>query len=135
MSYLINSCWGAEDAEKATVPFIIACAAANKGDARMFLTCEALRLVTKGGADGIAAPGYAPVKDLLEGAGHPLGVTPEQAEAYADADGMIDKFHPGGLLVVRAGGPGGLMSAIIGGWTGGRNAAEVRPVTRMLEEV
>jgi len=76
-----------------------------------------------------------PARDLLEGAGHPLGITPAQMEAFADADGMIDKFHPGGLLVVRAGGPGGLMSAIIGGWTGGRNAAEVRPVTRMLEEV
>lgn len=75
-----------------------------------------------------------PVKDLIEGAGHPLGVTTAQAEAYADADGMIDKFHPGGLLVVRAGGPGGLMSAVIGGWTGGRNNAEVRPVTRALEE-
>jgi len=66
MSYLINSCWGAEDVEKATVPFIIACAAANKGEARMFLTCEALHLVTKGGADGVIARGYAAVKDLLE---------------------------------------------------------------------
>ena len=77
-----------------------------------------------------------PATELLEGAGgHPLGITPAQAEAYADADGMVDKFHPGGLLVVRAGGPGGLMSAIIGGWTGGRNNAEVRPVTRALKEV
>ena len=66
MSYLINSCWGTDDVDKATVPFIIANAAANTGDARMFLTCEALRLVTKDGADGVAAPGYAPVKDLLE---------------------------------------------------------------------
>lgn len=76
-----------------------------------------------------------PVADLLEGAGHPLGITAAQADAYADADGMVDKFHPGGLLVVRAGGPGALMSAVIGGWTGGRNNQEVRPVTRALEEV
>ncbi len=76
-----------------------------------------------------------PAKDLIEGAGgHPLGITPAQAEAYADADGMVDKFHPGGLLVVRAGGPGGLMSAVIGGWTGGRNNAEVRPVTHVFQE-
>ena len=76
-----------------------------------------------------------PVATKLRGyEGHPLGITPAQAEAYADADGMVDKFHPGGLLVVRAGGPGGLMSAIIGGWTGGRNNAEVRPVTRALTE-
>jgi len=77
-----------------------------------------------------------PVKDLLEGAGgHPLGITQAQADEYADADGMIDKFHPGGLLIVRAGGPGALMSGIVGGWTGGRNNKEVRPVTRALEEV
>lgn len=77
-----------------------------------------------------------PAKELLEGAdGHPLGITSAQAEEYADANGMIDKFHPGGLLIVRAGGPGALMSGIIGGWTGGRNNKEVRPVTRALEEV
>ena len=76
-----------------------------------------------------------PVSEIMEGAGHPLGMTPEQADRYADKDGMIDKFHPDGLLVVRAGGPGGLMSAIIGGWTGGRNNAEVRPVTKPLKEV
>lgn len=75
-----------------------------------------------------------PAADLLEGAGHPLGITAAQAEAFADTDGMIDKFHPGGLLVVRAGGPGGLMSAVIGGWTGGRNNAEVRPVSRAIRE-
>lgn len=75
-----------------------------------------------------------PVADVMEGAGHPLGVTAAQAEQYADADGMIDKFHPGGLLIVRAGGPGALMSAVIGGWTGGRNNQEVRPVTRAIEE-
>lgn len=76
-----------------------------------------------------------PVETKLRGyEGHPLGITPEQAEQYADGNGMVDKFHPGGLLVVRAGGPGGLMSAIIGGWTGGRNNAEVRPVTRALTE-
>ena len=76
-----------------------------------------------------------PVETVTRGYdGHPLGITPEQAELYADADGMVDKFHPGGLYVVRAGGPGGLMSAIIGGWTGGRNNQEVRPVTRALTE-
>lgn len=66
MSYLVNSTWGTDQIEKATVPFIIANAAANRGKARMFLTCEALHLVTKGGADGHVALGYAPVKDLIE---------------------------------------------------------------------
>lgn len=75
-----------------------------------------------------------PVADVMEGAGHPLGITAAQAKQYADTDGMIDKFHPGGLLIARAGGPGALMSAVIGGWTGGRNNQEVRPVTRAIEE-
>ncbi len=66
MSYLINSCFGPEDAERATVPFIIANAAAGKGDARAFLTCDALNLVVKNGADGVAAKGYTPVKTLID---------------------------------------------------------------------
>lgn len=66
MSYLINSNYGPETPEKATVPFVIACAAANKGDARMFLTCEALNLVVRDGADGVGAPGYVPVGELID---------------------------------------------------------------------
>lgn len=61
MSYLVNSSHGPEDLERATVPFILACAAANRGPARMFLTGDALRLVVKGGAEGLAAEGYTPV--------------------------------------------------------------------------
>lgn len=65
MSYLVNSSFGPGDLERATVPFIIAITAANKGKSRMFLTGDALNLVTKGGAEGQVAPGYAPVKDLI----------------------------------------------------------------------
>ena len=65
MSYLVNSSFGPEDLERATVPFILACAAANKGDARVFLTCDALNLVVKGRAEGLTAPGYTPVLDLI----------------------------------------------------------------------
>ena len=66
MSYLINSSYGPENLEKATVPFVIACAAANKGDARAFLTSGALNLVVKCKAEGITAPGYPPVKELID---------------------------------------------------------------------
>ena len=66
MSYLINSSFGPEDIERATVPFILANAAANRGDARVFLTSDALNLVVKGRAEGQVAPGYTPVKDLIE---------------------------------------------------------------------
>jgi len=50
----------------------------------------------------------------------------------ARAGTMVDKFHEGGLLVVRAGGRGGLLSAIIGGWSAQRNPAEVRAVTHPI---
>ena len=40
----------------------------------------------------------------------------------------VPKFRPGGLLVVHAGGPAGLFSAVIGGWLNGPAGSE--PVTR-----
>ncbi|MCC7483577.1 MAG: hypothetical protein IT529_01185 [Burkholderiales bacterium] len=45
---------------------------------------------------------------------------------------MIPKFHEDGLMVVRAGGPAGLFSAILPGWLAGRNRDELRPVTREI---
>jgi predicted peroxiredoxin len=66
MSYLINSCFGPEDAERASVPFVIANAAVGRGAARAFLTSDALNLVVKNGADGVVADGYTPVKTLIE---------------------------------------------------------------------
>jgi len=54
------------------------------------------------------------------------GIDPERA------DEMIDKFHPGGLLIVRAGGIGGLFSAIIGGWTAHRRNEDVQIVSQEI---
>jgi len=63
-------------------------------------------------------------------------------EIIAGADGIEDglppglaghrlpKFRPGGLLVVHAGGPAGLFSAIIGGWKNGPGGSD--PVTREI---
>ena len=44
----------------------------------------------------------------------------------------LPKFRPGGLLVVHAGGPAGLFSAIIGGWLNGPMGSETtsREITR-----
>ena len=44
---------------------------------------------------------------------------------------MVNKFRPGGLMIVRAGGGAGMFSAIIGGWlaSGERGSA---PVTREI---
>jgi hypothetical protein len=50
-------------------------------------------------------------KDLVMGA---QGITEGMPENFAGAD--LPKFRPGGLLIVRAGGPAGLFSAVIAGW-------------------
>jgi hypothetical protein len=49
------------------------------------------------------------------------------------ADEMIPKFHDDGLMVVRAGGPAGLFSAILPGWLAGRNKLELQPVTKEIK--
>lgn len=68
-----------------------------------------------------------PGRDLIQGAhGVDEGIDPALAEQ------MIDKFHDGGLLLVRAGGRGGLMSAVIGGWSAQRKKSEVQTVTREI---
>ena len=68
-----------------------------------------------------------PGRDLVQGAhGVEEGIDP------ARADEMVNKFNEGGLLVVRAGGRGGLMSAVIGGWSAQRRKAEVQTVTREI---
>jgi hypothetical protein len=47
---------------------------------------------------------------------------------------MVPKFHDDGLMVVRAGGPAGLFSAILPGWLAGRNKLELQPVTKEVRE-
>ncbi len=65
--YLINSQYGSDDLEKATVAMIVASsAAAMDGETAMFLTCESVRLATRGGADGLAVDGYPAISDLLD---------------------------------------------------------------------
>lgn len=46
---------------------------------------------------------------------------------------MVPKFHEDGLMVVRAGGPAGLFSAILPGWLAGRNRLELQPVTKEVK--
>ena len=68
-----------------------------------------------------------PGRNLVIGAqGIGAGIDPSRAEE------MVDKFNPGGLLVVRAGGPGGLFSAIIGGWTAHRSPEDVKTVSKEI---
>ena len=64
---LVNCAHGADNIEKATVAFIVASAsAASDNETAMFLTGEAVRLATNGGADGHQAEGYQPVKEFLD---------------------------------------------------------------------
>ena len=46
---------------------------------------------------------------------------------------MVPKFHEDGLMVVRAGGPAGLFSAILPGWLAGRNREELQLVTKAVK--
>ncbi len=67
------------------------------------------------------------------------------AELVAGADGVgegipesranerVPKFHEDGLMVVRAGGPAGLFSAILPGWLAGRNRQELQLVTKEVK--
>lgn len=66
-----------------------------------------------------------PGAEIVRGAG---GMAEGVQEAFKDA--TLPKFRPGGLMVVHAGGPAGLFSAIIGGWVNG--AAGSDPVTKVV---
>ena len=68
-----------------------------------------------------------PGRDLIKGAlGVDEGIDPSLAEE------TVDKFHEGGLLIVRAGGRGGGLSAVIGGWAAQRNADQVQIVEQEI---
>jgi hypothetical protein len=69
-----------------------------------------------------------PGKELVAGAdGVGEGVPASRA------DEMVPKFHDDGVMVVRAGGPAGLFSAILPGWLAGRNKLELQPVTKEIK--
>jgi predicted peroxiredoxin len=63
---LFNCTHGAENPERATLPFVAANVAATAGlEAIVVCTVEAVRLGTHGGADDVAAPGLPPLAELL----------------------------------------------------------------------
>lgn len=64
---VISLTTGLEDAEKATVAFLVAVGAAESGRATlMFLTKEAVRLALHGVAVGVACEGCPPLPDLMK---------------------------------------------------------------------
>jgi predicted peroxiredoxin len=63
---LINCTHGAEDAERATLPFIVANVAVTADQqCIVFLTAEAVRIATRGYADGVRAEGMKPLAEVL----------------------------------------------------------------------
>ncbi len=69
-----------------------------------------------------------PGKDLVAGA---QGVGEGLPPAFADK--TVSKFYEDGLMIVRAGGPAGLFSAILPGWIAGRNRFELLPITKEIK--
>jgi predicted peroxiredoxin len=58
---------GPEDAERATIPFVMATAAqASEVDVVIGLQASGVLLAKKGVAEGIAAPAFPPLKELLD---------------------------------------------------------------------
>ena len=105
----------------------------DSGNAVLVLSPEHYRIFKEGGwnrrriEDELHQALKRPGRDLIHGA---QGV-PEGLPALM-ADKIVDKFQPDGLLIVRAGGPAGLFSAIIGGWPGQRVREECQAVTHEI---
>lgn len=65
--YVVSLTHGLDNADKATVAFVVANAAvASDKDTVVFLSIEGTRLSQKGAADSVHESGFAPLKDLME---------------------------------------------------------------------
>ena len=66
MTIVIHASHGAEDPERATLPFVLGNSAAVAGqDPVILLTVEAVRLATEGGADGVRKQGLPPLPEIM----------------------------------------------------------------------
>ncbi len=64
--FCVSLTCGKDNADKATVAFVVAnAAAASDKETMVFLSIEGVRLATPGYADSIAEQGFAPLKDLM----------------------------------------------------------------------
>ncbi|MFN0161555.1 MAG: thioredoxin family protein [Burkholderiales bacterium] len=78
--------------------------------------------------EAIRAATVRPGADLVAGA-HGVG----EGIRASMAGGQVPKFYEGGLMIVRAGGPAGLFSAILPGWIAAGNPVELQPVTKEIK--
>ena len=66
-TFLINCTHGQEDAERATLPFIVANVAVTADQATtVFLTAEAVRIATRGYAESVRAHGMKPLAEVMQ---------------------------------------------------------------------
>ncbi len=98
---VINLATGLEDAERATVAFLVGGAAVEQGkQVTMFLTKEAVRLALPGYADAIACDGCPALATLFQqyaGGGGSLLVCPVCFNARKlDPDQLVDNARLGG---------------------------------------
>ena len=105
----------------------------DSGNAVVVLSPEHYKIFKDGGwnrrrlEDELYQALKRPGRDLVYGA---QGVAEGLPASMADK--IVDKFQPDGVLIVRAGGPAGLFSAIIGGWPGQRVRDECQAVTHEI---
>jgi len=64
--FLINCQDGANNIERATISLILAVSASKTSETAMFLTADAAQLCVAGATDGMVAPGYEAMSDLIE---------------------------------------------------------------------
>jgi predicted peroxiredoxin len=99
---VIMATHGPEDPERATIPFVMGCAAlASDVDVVIGFQAEGVCLVQEGEAATVAAPGFPPLAKLLaEFQG--LGGTLLVCTPCAKSRGIVDSLIPGIELVAAA---------------------------------
>jgi predicted peroxiredoxin len=66
--FCVSLSWAKNDADKATLAFVVANAAVGSGkETVVFLSSEGVRLAAKGYADDLHEPGFSPIKTLMDG--------------------------------------------------------------------
>ena len=100
---LINNAYGSDDVAKASIPFIVGCASADRpGKTAMFLTHASIFLVTDGGTDGMQAEGMPPLEKLVQAFIEKGGLV-WVCKACADAKGMSGDDLIDGAVIAGAG--------------------------------
>ena len=92
--YLVNCSHGSDDAEKATIAFILAFTSSKTNETAVFVTSGATGLFVREGRPDIRADGYEPLNGLVDGFlanGGKIWICPACAKAKGvSQDDLID---------------------------------------------